>query len=252
MEKTYKTIKSVNNIDLSGRLPEDAVVNGRRATFRLVHNFGGDKGAITIPFFMFAKRKDESIDEKKLALLKKGSKIIAHAYMMTTEYIDNEGKKKTFIEYIVKDIEAADKNDSVNNVDITGRLYADPEMTDKRCILHLIHNVAKDVTPVFRDVVAFDRTGSKKFNIPENLLKKGAPVLVHAFFNPDNLTNEDGTVKRYVVELVAKKVEAAELVERTRTVANNDTDNTAEDADKMPIDLDIDVEDGIVSGPDSE
>ena len=53
------------------------------------------------------------------------------------------------------------------------------------------HNFGKGMPALFLDAVMFSKNGSKDITIPEEILKKGAPVLITGYFRP-NINTKDG------------------------------------------------------------
>ena len=51
----------------------------------------------------------------------------------------------------------------------------------------------KGMPALFQDAVMFSKNGSKEVTIPEELLKKGTPVLISGYFRPNNNTKDGVT-----------------------------------------------------------
>lgn len=240
MAKKINTIESFNNMTLSGRLVADPVINeaGTRATFRLIHNFGGEKDPVVILFVLLA-RTGKTIAEETLSLLKKGNKVLVSAYETPDNYRNNEGKTIARTEYIVKSVESAGKEVSVNDVTLSGRLVSDPEVNESctRAVVRIAHNMGKEVGTLYRDFVFFDK--NKKGGLPT--VKKGEPVVIKAFINSNNDTRDPENVV-YRTQLVGKSIAAATVVEKT--VEDNEAAAiAAEDkAAESAIDLGIEIE----------
>lgn len=98
---------------------------------------------------------------------------------------------------------------STNNIILSGRLTADaqPMANESGVRFSIAHNMGKDKPALFVDFTYFAKNGRFTNKIDTDLLKKGTPVLVHAFMRPDNYTNAEGKTI-YKVQYVVKKVEA--------------------------------------------
>lgn len=98
---------------------------------------------------------------------------------------------------------------STNNIILSGRLTADaqPMANESGARFSIAHNMGKDKAPLFVEFVQFAKNGRFTNKIDFDLLKKGTPVLVHAFMRPDSYTNAEGkTINK--IQYVVKKVEA--------------------------------------------
>lgn len=98
---------------------------------------------------------------------------------------------------------------STNNIILSGRLTADaqPMANESGVRFSIAHNMGKDKPALFVDFTYFAKNGRFTNKIDTDLLKKGTPVLVHAFMRPDNYTNAEGkTISKF--QYVVKKVEA--------------------------------------------
>lgn len=77
---------------------------------------------------------------------------------------------------------------TANSFYLTGRLTSDARIFDgkngKVARFSLAHNFVNGTPTLFVDLVMFSKTGAKDTPIPEDLLKKGAPVQVCGFFRP--------------------------------------------------------------------
>ena len=118
----------------------------------------------------------------------------------------------------------------INNIDFAGRVYAEPQVNGSRMRFSLIRNFGGDKEPVILNFVAF-KTGKKDF---PDFVKKGAPVVVHAYFAPNVYKKSSGEEVREI-QFVVKKIEPAELVEKQLKAG----DNTPADAEAEPIDINI-------------
>ncbi len=117
---------------------------------------------------------------------------------------------------------------SVNNIDFAGRVYTEPQVNGNRMRFSLIRNFGGDKEPVILNFVVF-KNGKKEFPA---CIKKGAPVVAHAYFAPNVYTKSSGEEVREI-QFVAKKVEPAELVEKKLK-----GDEPA-DADAEPIEINV-------------
>lgn len=111
---------------------------------------------------------------------------------------------------------------SVNNFDFCGRVMRTPLVSENGNVMvfELIRNFGGDKKPV---IVRFTMFKPKE-GFPE-FLKKGAPVIAHAYVTPNSWTDKDGNLHEEVQKVI-KKVELAELVTKTLK-------------DDEPIDLNI-------------
>lgn len=118
---------------------------------------------------------------------------------------------------------------SVNNLDFCGRVYSNPTVSASGNVMRfdLIRNFGGDKQPVIMSFVMF----KPKAGFPD-IIKKGAPVIVHAYFTPNTWTDKDGNVHEDVQKVV-KRVEAAELIEKKLS------DEEAEQAEQDGEDVDI-------------
>ena len=198
------TIKSINNISLTGFIVSDPEINETktRAIFRVLHPFGGDKDDVVLTFKMFGDEKTPL----PVQLLKKGKNVSVTAFCRPSTYKNGED----FIirtDYIVKTLSASD---SANDFSLSGRLTADAVVNDagNRCTFSIAHNFGGDTGVQYIDVVMF----SKKGEFPSELLKKGTPVVAHCYFAANNYTNAQGE-KKYRTQFIIKSVEPAEMIE---------------------------------------
>lgn len=121
---------------------------------------------------------------------------------------------------------------SVNNIDFAGRLSSDPRLNNSGTVItfNVIRNFGGDKSPVLLTFVMFK---PKNGEFPK-FLKKGAPVIVHAYFNP-NVWTDSHNETREEIQYVVKTVEKAELVEVSKKDAA-----AAEGADGGNEEVDID------------
>lgn len=99
---------------------------------------------------------------------------------------------------------------SVNNIDFCGRLVREPYVSKSGnvMIFDLIRNFGGEKAPVIMTFVMFKpKSGFPAF------LKKGAPVIAHAYVTPVAYTNKDGEPVEEVQKVI-KSVEEAVLVEK--------------------------------------
>ena len=97
---------------------------------------------------------------------------------------------------------------SVNNIDFCGRVVREPYISKSGNVMYfdLIRNYGGGKAPVVNTFVYF----KPKDGFPE-FIKKGAPVIAHAYFQPVTWEDKDKKVHEDV-QMVIKKVELAELV----------------------------------------
>lgn len=110
----------------------------------------------------------------------------------------------------------------VNNFDFCGRVVSEPFVTKdgKVMTFQLIRNFGGGKAPV---VVTFTYFKPKN-GFPE-ILKKGAPIIAHAYVTP-NVWKDKRGVEHEEVQKVIKTVELAELVEKKLKDDNCPTDET--------------------------
>ena len=86
---------------------------------------------------------------------------------------------------------------SVNSFSLSGRLTSDARFFDaktgKVARFSIAHNFGKGMPALFTDAVMFSKNGSKEVAIPEDLLKKGNPVLISGYFRPNVQTKDNVT-----------------------------------------------------------
>lgn len=106
---------------------------------------------------------------------------------------------------------------SVNNFDFCGRVYRKPFLSKNGNVmnLELIRNFGGDKAPVIVSFVYY----KPKNGFPE-FIKKGAPIIAHAYVTPNVWTDKDGNVHEETQKVI-KKVELAELV--TKTINDDET-----------------------------
>lgn len=84
---------------------------------------------------------------------------------------------------------------SVNTFSLSGRLTSDARFFDSKngkvARFSIAHNFGPGMPALFCDAVMFSKNGSKDVAIPEELLKKGTPVLISGYFRP-NTNIKDG------------------------------------------------------------
>ena len=99
---------------------------------------------------------------------------------------------------------------SVNNIDFCGRVTRDPFISKNGNVMffELIRNFGGDKAPVVMSFVMF----KPKKGFPD-FIKKGNPIVAHAYVSPVAYTNKDGEPVEEVQKVI-KRVELAELVEK--------------------------------------
>ena len=84
---------------------------------------------------------------------------------------------------------------SVNTFSLSGRLTSDARYFDSKngkvARFTIAHNFAKGMPALFMDAVMFSKNGSKDITIPEEILKKGTPVLISGYFR-QSVNTKDG------------------------------------------------------------
>ena len=117
---------------------------------------------------------------------------------------------------------------SINNIDFCGRIIRDPHVSKSGNVMYfdLIRNFGGDKAPVIMSFVMY----KPKDGFPE-FLKKGMPVVAHAYVKPVSYEKNGELVEE--VQKVIKRVELAELVERVV----KDDDQTAEDAEGEDVEV---------------
>ena len=96
---------------------------------------------------------------------------------------------------------------SVNNIDFCGRVLSEPRLSKTGNVMYfeLIRNFGGGKAPVIMEFVYF-----KPKNGFPSFIKKGAPVIAHAYVSPVSYEKDGKPVEE--VQKVIKKVEEAELV----------------------------------------
>lgn len=119
----------------------------------------------------------------------------------------------------------------VNNIDFCGRVVYEPTITKsgKLCLFSLIRNFGGDKAPVIMDFVFY----KPEAGFPD-FLKKGAPIIAHAFVTPRVWTDKEGK-EHQEVEKVIKTIELATLVEKT---IKDDAREVPEEAGEEAIEAD--------------
>ena len=94
--------KSVNDVEINGRLAADASVNeaGTRCEIRLIHNFGGDNEPLGLTFFSLKGKNNELVGSG----LKKGDKVVVKAFQRSNNYTNAEGEKKYRTQLLLKSV----------------------------------------------------------------------------------------------------------------------------------------------------
>ena len=106
--------------------------------------------------------------------------------------------------------------ENANRVQLTGALVKDAFVNSNVARFRVAHNTGKDRPTVFMDAVMFP---NEKREIPADLLKKGAKVVITGHLHVNERTAEDG--KKYqnieivvdeIHENIQKEIEVAEPV----------------------------------------
>ena len=111
---------------------------------------------------------------------------------------------------------------TVNNIDFCGRVVRDPYISGKTMFFDLIRNFGGDKSPVSMSFVMYK---PKNGDFPA-FLKKGAPIVAHAYYSPVSYTDHEGKTVENVYKVI-KTVEEAVLVEKK--VADDEASQAAED-----------------------
>lgn len=100
---------------------------------------------------------------------------------------------------------------SINNIDFCGRVYTEPTVSQSGNVMRfeLIRNLGGNHPPVIMSFVMYKPDNGK---FPE-FIKKGAPVVAHAYVTANTWVDKDGNPQEAVMKVI-KKVEPAELVEK--------------------------------------
>ena len=114
----------------------------------------------------------------------------------------------------------------INNIDFCGRVANEPYISPNGnvCRFSLIRNFGGGKNPVVMDFTYF----KPKKGFPQ-FLKKGAPIIAHAYVTPQTWTDKDGVEHEEVVKVI-KSIEEAQLVERTIKEGTSVPDNAGEEA----------------------
>lgn len=106
---------------------------------------------------------------------------------------------------------------NVNDILLVGRLYREPQFNEKKTVatLTVIRNFGGDKGTVIETFTMF----KPKDGFPE-FLKKGAPVEVHAYVNPNHWKNSQGQ-ERDEVQFIVKTVAEAKVGENNVLPAGN-------------------------------
>lgn len=99
-------MKSLNNIQITGRLTADAqpLANNAGVRFSIAHNMGKNKPVLYVDFKMFSKngRFENKIPTE---LLKKGQPVQVSAYMKVNVFTKEDGTESRTLQFIVKKVE---------------------------------------------------------------------------------------------------------------------------------------------------
>ena len=94
---------------------------------------------------------------------------------------------------------------SVNTFSLSGRLTSDARFFDSKngkvARFSIAHNFGKGMPALFMDAVMFSKTSGREIIIPDELLKKGTPVLISGFFRLNVIKRDGATYENvdYVV-----------------------------------------------------
>ena len=115
---------------------------------------------------------------------------------------------------------------SVNNIDFCGRVHYEPRFSKNGNVAYfdLIRNMGGGKAPIVMSFVMF----KPKKGFPE-FLKKGQPIIAHAYLNPVSYTKDGEPVEE--VQNVIKKIELAELIDKTY----KDDESPEEDGESVEV-----------------
>ena len=117
------------------------------------------------------------------------------------------------------------KFNSINNITLSGRLTADAVTNEAKSFagFTIAHNMGPDKV-IYPDFVMFAKNGKSEKKIPFELLKKGTPVKVNAYFQFAEKDEYNKTGYRFLV----KNVEPLPEIE-----AEADADKSDEDTESI-------------------
>lgn len=96
--------KSVNHLDITARLTDNAVLkgeNGNTARFTAIHHVGSN--ALFLNCVMFANKGKKNERVIPMDKLTKGNQLLLKGYLKPTSWTDND-KKRTGIDFVVNAI----------------------------------------------------------------------------------------------------------------------------------------------------
>lgn len=96
--------KSVNDVEINGRLAADAAVNeaGTKCEIRIIHNYGGNVEPLGLTLISLKGKNNELVG----TTLKKGEKVVVKAYQNSDNWTNAEGEKKYRSQLILKSVVA--------------------------------------------------------------------------------------------------------------------------------------------------
>jgi len=181
---------SVNRVRISGNICANANISATKnfAGFDLAHNCGRGRETLYDKVKMFSKNGNKDINIP-FDLLTKGKRVLVEGFRVCEEesFTTKSGKDVTkkrvyIIALTVKDYPwHEDKsNPSVNEVEISGRLYDDARKSTSGNFagFDMAHNAGKDRLCLSDSIKMFAGTGEGAVVIPHELLNKGTRVLV--------------------------------------------------------------------------
>ena len=212
---------SKNTVIISGNICADANVSASKnfAAFDLAHNAGKDNETLFDTVKIFSKNGNQTVDIP-FDLLKKGARVLVKGFRRTEKktYVAKDGSERTSKNTVIvaTSIEAYPKdeeNKSTNNVVISGNICADANVSASKnfAAFDLAHSAGKDNETLFDKVKMFSSNGRQSVEIPFDLLKKGARVLVKGFRRTETETYvaKDGSERTSkTTVIVALAVEA--------------------------------------------
>lgn len=95
---------------------------------------------------------------------------------------------------------------SINTFSLSGRLTSDARFFDSKngkvARFSIAHNFAQGGPALFIDAVMFPKSGSKEVTIPEDILKKGTPVIVSGYMKPASVAKDKEAKPRQTIDMV--------------------------------------------------
>lgn len=101
------------------------------------------------------------------------------------------------------------KSNSINNITLSGRLTADAATNEAKSFagFTIAHNMGPEKV-IYPEFVMFAKNGKFEKKIPFDLLKKGTPVKVNAYFQVAEKDEYNKTGYRFLVKSVEPLTEA--------------------------------------------